>query len=386
MAYRSLILASLCLAIFAAALFNSKIATLGFAIALLLVLIIDHFLKANQSEEVLVPSEPNHDAQEVHQIIEKMVSLGESEYSLIKGELDLAAGIINDAGGQLSNSLSGMQSSASSQQQVLRDLLQAVFSLASDHAQDFNLSGRAQNILKAYVAMGAKLQEVKVAGSTISEEFRDAAEKMKTVEKLLSDIKGITDQTNLLALNAAIEAARAGDVGRGFAVVADEVRTLSQRTNQFSTDIAVNINSIAAAFAKVNTDMSMINNLDLAVIEQSEQTILSIFDDVDSVIKQAKKHSEQAKVLAEKMDSDASSGVISMQFEDMVQQIFSHLNQRLNVLQNFCINAQELPEHLKYSERTEKLNQLIAQRAEQLQSLRKVVNQQGVNTGEVDLF
>lgn len=66
----------------------------------------------------------------------------------------------------------------------------------------------------------------------------------KSIEEVISVIRGLADQTNLLALNAAIEAARAGEMGRGFAVVADEVKKLAEDTKQATGKVTHSIDRI----------------------------------------------------------------------------------------------------------------------------------------------
>lgn len=103
---------------------------------------------------------------------------------------------------------------------------------------------QSQSIIKKNIQESQGLAEaINLASDVISR----LAEDSRNVDTVLEVIRGIADQTNLLALNAAIEAARAGDAGRGFAVVADEVRTLSQRTQESTTEIQSIVEKLQAA-------------------------------------------------------------------------------------------------------------------------------------------
>ncbi|MBB1485448.1 methyl-accepting chemotaxis protein [Oceanospirillum sediminis] len=102
----------------------------------------------------------------------------------------------------------------------------------------------SQKIIQRNISEAQLLaQDINQAGDVISR----LAEDSRNVDTVLEVIRGIAEQTNLLALNAAIEAARAGEAGRGFAVVADEVRTLSQRTQESTTEIQTIVEKLQAA-------------------------------------------------------------------------------------------------------------------------------------------
>lgn len=102
----------------------------------------------------------------------------------------------------------------------------------------------SQKVIQRNIAEASMLSEdIGRAGEVIAK----LAEDSRNVDTVLEVIRGIAEQTNLLALNAAIEAARAGEAGRGFAVVADEVRTLSQRTQESTTEIQTIVEKLQSA-------------------------------------------------------------------------------------------------------------------------------------------
>jgi methyl-accepting chemotaxis protein len=113
-----------------------------------------------------------------------------------------------------------------------------------------------------------------------AQELTTAAETIKTVVKLITDL---ARQTNLIALNATIEAARAGEHGRGFAVVADEVKTLSRNTTAATATISGHVYTIEESIVRVRraietiaASVEMFNKnasvIDASVSEQVQAT------------------------------------------------------------------------------------------------------------------
>jgi len=121
---------------------------------------------------------------------------------------------------------------------------------------------------------------------SVSNVIQELAETSKSIESVIGVIEGISNQTNLLALNAAIEAARAGEQGRGFSVVADEVRSLSQRTQDSTQDIKIQIDQLQDTVQKTVDEMTEGTKKaqqNMSSAAKAEQALMSISQTVDMI-------------------------------------------------------------------------------------------------------
>ncbi len=105
----------------------------------------------------------------------------------------------------------------------------------------------------------------------ISSQIHRTNESVVKIQEAVNLIAEIASQTNLLSLNASIEAARAGTAGKGFAVVASEIQKLAEQTN---------------SSAKV------IDDIILALSNESRQTVQSINEVTEMVTNQKQKLDE----------------------------------------------------------------------------------------------
>jgi len=386
MRHRSLVLTIIAAVIFASALLQWPWLIYACCLALILVVIWDSKTQPVEPANT-APVISSSELKDHETLIDQILSLGEAEFILLNNELTQAAGILEDASSELTGSFTGMQSASSSQREILMELIQSLMALA-EPTKDANseIEERTVALHEIFKTLIQECSAFHLSRSRVKKKFAEMSDRVAHVDSLLSDINSITDQTNLLALNAAIEAARAGDAGRGFAVVADEVRALSQRTHQFSSDIASDIQTISSTLLEITDNSSGLFTDQMTTLEQHEDEIADMFNDIHRVVGDAEKKTESVRELAERISSHINSGVQSLQFEDMIQQILAHLRSRLEILESFTQQMKHLPESVNPEARVTALSNVVQEKREQLQSLRSAVSQKSMSTGDVDLF
>ena len=177
--------------------------------------------------------------------------------------------------------------------------------------------------------------------SAMVEEVRKLTSYTKELEIMAENVAKIAAQTNLVALNAAIEAAHAGDAGRGFAVVADEVRKLSSLSSSTGKEMTKKVGIInsgihsvfAVAEKSAKEDAQSVSSSDAAI-----RNVLSRFNDATCRL------SGSAELMQKEsagIRDEISDVLVSLQFQDRVSQILSHVRGNLDGLHGHLIQHRQ---------------------------------------------
>ena len=153
------------------------------------------------------------------------------------------------------------------------------------------------------------------------------------LKRMAENVGEIAKQTNLLALNAAIEAARAGDVGRGFAVVADEVRKLSDLSGQTGKKISETVETVNRAIVSTLAISRQYAQHDETMVAGSEQAIERIISRFRGAATDLADASLAVRAESRAIGEEVSRILISLQFQDRVSQLLSHVQHDLGKLE-----------------------------------------------------
>ncbi|MGL4408034.1 MAG: methyl-accepting chemotaxis protein [Zoogloea sp.] len=316
------------------------------------------------------------------------------QHDCIRGEILRVQNLLSEAIQKLGAGFSGMHNQTENQRQLA--LLIARGSNEGEEAATFdqfvsNTSDVMQKVVDSIVA-NSKL------GMELVELTDGIAQQTQRVQSILSEIGAIAKQTNLLALNAAIEAARAGEAGRGFAVVADEVRDLSARTTQFSQQINGLMQHMQSSVTQTETAIQRMAGQDMTFALESKLRVSEI---IESMERQRADRLEAIDRLGDSalvMNDEVAKAVTALQFQDLVSQLVSHIQKRVDVLdgvmEKFGRVASMLRDHAGSADIGVAMKELksdILVMRNELLSISAVtqnnpVSQQSMSHGDVELF
>ncbi|WP_440094616.1 methyl-accepting chemotaxis protein [Pseudomonas syringae] len=161
---------------------------------------------------------------------------------------------------------------------------------------------------------------------------------------MAADVAAIAAQTNLLALNAAIEAARAGEAGRGFAVVADAVRSLSSKSSETGQQMSAKVDIINNAITQLVQAASSGADQDSQSVTTSEQSIQNVLERFQTITRHLAESADLLKQESYGIRDEMTEVLVSLQFQDRVSQILSHVRDNIDALHAHLLQASESPD------------------------------------------
>lgn len=172
-------------------------------------------------------------------------------------------------------------------------------------------------------------------------QVRHLASMTDALEQMARGVGEIAKQTNLLALNAAIEAARAGEAGRGFAVVADEVRKLSSLSGDTGNRIAETVAVVNQTIAETLEASHRGAADERALATTAGDRICAVIDrfrcTADGMLAVNQHLAEEGGHVGQEI----AEVLVSLQFQDRVSQVLSHVDHELSRLSDRLVLAHQ---------------------------------------------
>lgn len=291
--------------------------------------------------------------------------------------------VVADSVVKLNNSFMALSSLSEQQRKGVNSLLEH-FSDDSDDVSFKEFTVELEGVLRGFVDI---IINVSDKGVDAAYKMQDMIKVMDEVFERLVGVQNIAAKTNLLALNAAIEAARAGEAGRGFAVVADEVRELSQQTRILNEGVQDRAAVAKDGLIELNTVIGEIAQMDMSSALKAKDHINEMLVKIDDVNHQVAEVLDNTVGITSEISSHVSSAVMALQYEDVVTQLTSHIENLQNAIKNKIelISCDETKEFdlQQIKEINEKIRCFDL---EMSRALHESVKSISVDSGEIDLF
>ncbi|MDH5424495.1 MAG: methyl-accepting chemotaxis protein [Gammaproteobacteria bacterium] len=263
-------------------------------------------------------------------------------------------------------------------------ILTSHFSENDDEVSFKEFTVELDEVLRNFVDI---IVNVSDKGVEAAYKMQDMINIMDEVFERLVGVQKIASKTNLLALNAAIEAARAGEVGRGFAVVADEVRELAQQTRILNEGVQERAVAAKAGLVALNGVVGEIAQMDMSSALNAKDHINDMILKIDQVNEQVANVIDNTAGIAVEIGGHVSSAVMALQYEDVVTQLASHIEnlqngikEKIRAVESGTGNNGALDTLMTVNEMLRNIDRQLAM------ALHESIQSTSVESGDVDLF
>jgi len=270
-----------------------------------------------------------------------------------------------DASNVISGNFAGIVDKAMGQSQMAGD------ALGSFTGDDGDSQGFVQNSRHTLISVITEMQKMGEYATRSNADLNEVMTEVENIRVIVANVGYIADQTNLLALNAAIEAARAGEHGRGFAVVADEIRKLSEKSNQFATEIKRAVDSISGRVRTIHTQSaSEVQNI-TEVTADAHTKVDGTLNRLDEAIERSQDIISHLQESSMELAQEINAMVVSMQYQDINRQRIEHVIDPMHIMKSDLDTIADglkditrLGEGLNVRELTEHLNRIYTMESE----------------------
>lgn len=300
----------------------------------------------------------------------------------VLGKVHDAAGVLGNAGKELSSMASQTSSTADEIGHAVEDISKGAVSQAEEienASSDINqMGGVIEKIVNSVASLDGTSGEMKEAGDSsttiikdlsisndktmeaierIGEQVHATNESANRISEAIQLITSIAEETNLLSLNASIEAARAGEQGRGFAVVANQIQKLAEQSNDSAQKVGEIIANLLKDSEKTVAVMEDVRKIVDEQQEKLDQTRKE-FANVQNGINESREETSEIREQTDDCDSarirvvDVISNLsaISQQNAAATQQTtasMQELNATINLLAESAGNLTDLSDSLE---------------------------------------
>jgi methyl-accepting chemotaxis protein len=172
------------------------------------------------------------------------------------------------------------------------------------------------------------------------------------------------------------------------------VRHLSGRTNQFSQEIRAKVASVNDSVVSAEEAINVVASKDMNFTLQAKQQVDQTMSEVQLINSRMTSGVARMGEIARHLERDVDASVTALQFQDMVTQLLSHLNRRVEALGMMhnaltdvakrCAGSDIGRSDPRLAEELTRCARIVAEA--RAHAAHNPVSQTGMGSGDVELF